>query len=595
MSSLGATLHTEYFNDGTYGRQVHQTGVDGGESWAYTDGLGRSLLQLTRAANNQWVATGLPDRTLADHVVTTYRPVFYSGPTSFPISLGQRQIARQTVLDSLGRPTKVLEPDDSGNATVVVGTTTYHGLGVDVQDSAQRAALLVSKVLLDGYGHVREGDKGDGLDVSITKMQYLATGEPARIAQSHANGSETIVRWMQYDSEGHMVLNAEPNTSFAFSLDPSAIGAMRAWRYAYDDAGKLVGTSDARGCGINYYYDNINREVAEDYSPCLDSQATYTVPNLTTGDGTESFSQYDYPTAGEPLADYGNFAFSLMGRLAARSDRGALTRVAYDGRGRTSRMARQVAVPGPASNMLAVRYAPTWSRRAFRYTDGDQLAVSSTGADVALLQNNAQSDVRYYRDPRGALTSVTSSYDSSDGIPAPLVQFGAPLADGLPTSVTYGDLARTQTTFDSWDNRGRLKHLTTHRNAPALWSGPTNGTYQTHPDATAQLQTYLTKVTIGYQLTDDIGNILDERDFAAWPVGAKPVALNFSNDPLHRLTYTGYNSGGDVQQIPYAKEYINMGGGRWSGDLRATGGCLQSRDSPEFHVRLVWQHHSVDV
>jgi YD repeat-containing protein len=41
--------------------------------------------------------------------------------------------------------------------------------------------------------------------------------------------------------------------------------ALRAWRYVYNDFGDLVGTSDARGCGINYSYDAAGRLLAEDY------------------------------------------------------------------------------------------------------------------------------------------------------------------------------------------------------------------------------------------------------------------------------------------------------------------------------------------
>jgi hypothetical protein len=68
---------------------------------------------------------------------------------------------------------------------------------------------------------------------------------------------------MEYDTLGRMVFNAEPNTSTNFSSTVNASG-VRGWTYAYDIAGRLVGTSDARGCGENIFHDNYGRVIAED-------------------------------------------------------------------------------------------------------------------------------------------------------------------------------------------------------------------------------------------------------------------------------------------------------------------------------------------
>ena len=40
-------------------------------------------------------------------------------------------------------------------------------------------------------------------------------------------------------------------------------------------SGDLIGTSDARGCGQNFYYDGTGRLIAEDYSPCEAHHAPY--------------------------------------------------------------------------------------------------------------------------------------------------------------------------------------------------------------------------------------------------------------------------------------------------------------------------------
>jgi len=43
----------------------------------------------------------------------------------------------------------------------------------------------------------------------------------------------------------------------------------------YNDAGDLVGTSDARGCGKNVQTDGLGRVIAEIYSPCQKSHPDY--------------------------------------------------------------------------------------------------------------------------------------------------------------------------------------------------------------------------------------------------------------------------------------------------------------------------------
>jgi YD repeat-containing protein len=123
---------------------------------------------------------------------------------------------------------------------------------------------------------------------------------------------------------------AEPNTTTNFSADPTTASAapspMKGWRYAYNDNGELVGTSDARGCGSNYIYDTGGRIVVEDYSPCVASQQTYSTPNPTTGDGAEVFYVYDAPDPAVPFQINGGTANEcdvnaglLLGRLVSVS------------------------------------------------------------------------------------------------------------------------------------------------------------------------------------------------------------------------------------------------------------------------------------
>jgi hypothetical protein len=46
---------------------------------------------------------------------------------------------------------------------------------------------------------------------------------------------DDVVRWMQYDSLGRLVVNAEPNTSVGFTPVVGATAGLLSWVYAYDD------------------------------------------------------------------------------------------------------------------------------------------------------------------------------------------------------------------------------------------------------------------------------------------------------------------------------------------------------------------------
>src|SRR5262249_13167674 len=163
------------------------------------------------------------------------------------------------------------------------------------------------------------------------------------ITRSHTADSNKYVRTMKYDSLGRLVENDEPNTS-QHGVQGIPNGAA-IWRYAYDDAGDLVATVDARGCGKNLFYDGAGRLVAEDFSPCLKSHADYTPADPNTGEQTEAFYRYDAPETATPTRFF-------RGHLTSISDRAARTTFAYDGRGMVANTERQLAKPGVPADRL---------------------------------------------------------------------------------------------------------------------------------------------------------------------------------------------------------------------------------------------------
>jgi RHS repeat-associated protein len=383
--------------------------------------------------------------------------------------------------------------------------------------------------------------QGNALELHDTQTTYQPTGEATVIRRTRGQGDD-VVRWMQYDTLGRMVLNVEPNTSVGFTPIVGNTAGLLAWRYAYNDNGDLVGTSDARGCGANFAYDAGGRILAEDYSPCLASQPPYSAPNLMTGDGTEAFYWYDTPdpTVGSvPPEDpdpSGNVdvqgcfvqAALLPGRVASISDRASKTIMGYDGRGRTSCMAKKAAAPGTPSDTLASRYAKTWYAQTLTFDALDRPVTATTGAKVVLDPQN-QSFVTTSYSRRGVVDKVTSGYGA-------LVTSITRAADGPVNSITYGDLASTSTAF-TYDVRRRVSTVQTMRGPPATW--PTSSASES-----SVYQHTLEDALFHYDLVDNPTEIDDLRTASEWPAGAQPVTRTVTYDDLYRATAMGYSTGG---------------------------------------------------
>jgi YD repeat-containing protein len=293
------------------------------EVWGYTDGLGAPLLSLEQADKaagdgGDWLVSGLSRHDGQGLASNLYEPWFYDGdPAAHPLT-PPGSPATSVDRDRFGRVTAVRGPD--GAAMVRHG---YGALAVDSIDEDGQA----EQVTIDGHGRPITAIRRAGGETIVTRIIYQALGEPAVVVRVHSGGPSEVMRWTRHDSLGRMVLNAEPNTSENFSPDPSSAAGMRSWRYAYDDAGQLVGTSDARGCGKNLHYDRLGRLVAEDYSPCLNAHELYSPLDLSAGTGAEVWNRYDFAEPGQ-TGDFGISAANLHGRLVSRLDRAGHTRMA---------------------------------------------------------------------------------------------------------------------------------------------------------------------------------------------------------------------------------------------------------------------------
>ncbi len=148
---------------------------------------------------------------------------------------------------------------------------------------------------------------------------------------------------------------------------------------------------------------------------------------------------------------------------------------------------------------------------------------------------------------RGSVRDVTSSWGALVGA---LVHD----ADGLPQSITYGDVAGTRTDY-GYDDRLRLFTVQTYRGPPALWASP-NYAPPADPTRPTTFQLNLEDLEYSYDEVDNPTEIHDWRDPSAWPVGAKPVSRKIAYDDLYRVNRVDYEYAGgtDPWTDPYAPE-----------------------------------------
>jgi RHS repeat-associated protein len=571
-----ALLHTKTQNGPDHGDAVYQ------EAFAYVDGMGRTVATLVDADKadghdgGNYIAQGLTEYDNKGAARRAYLPWFTDdGPGTFKLSQTPPSAYGRQRYDAFGRQLETYNLDGS-----VSLRSAYHALSVDKWDAADLSAGphqgTYASATTDGHGRTRivteRAHEGKGISARQTITDYLPTGEIEKIARQHDNDTAgAVVRWMKYDTLGRRVLNVEPHTTKNFSPDLSTLpDAMSAWRYAYNNAGDLVGTSDARGCGANYTYDAAGRLTSEDYSPCEAHHAPYSAPQ-SDGTNTEVLYYYDSVPNGAkpPSADFAIEGSLYLGRLAFVADRGALTLTRYDGRGRVTGVARLLANPGAPSNSLADRYAASqWYIRKANFDGADRPVRETTGANVVAPQGStvamldgaaatedpdthektptadvasASAVVTTYT-KRGTVKSVSSTYGA-------LVDHVYRDADGLVTEIGYGDGASTTTSM-SYDDRRRLHSVTTYRGVPTAWSTPLP------PEDKNTRQLILQDEDYSYDEVDNPTEIHDWRTASEWPDGAKPVTRKVQYDDLYRVSQVDYQfeAGTDPWTSPFDKE-----------------------------------------
>jgi RHS repeat-associated protein len=508
-------------------------------SWSFVDGMGRTLASLSQADpsagdGGNWIVSPSPSYDAKGAVQTAYLPFFFTGaPSAYPLNTLPTTGASRMNYDAFGRTIATSAPNGDPTQTYYHPMSTEAWDAEDLKVGGPHYGTFASSAV-DGHGRTAQKTEwvrvNGALESHSVLTQYSPSGQPEVVTRTTSKtGAAPVVRTMTYDSWGRLVLNVDTTAT---------------WRYAYDDAGEIVGTSDSRGCGKNVFYDTAGRELAEDYSPCLATHLPYTAPNLATGDGTEVYNVYDVQ---DP--DAANAGLSPLpmywGRLASVSDRGAKTIPSYDMLGRVVQVAKKVAAPGAPAATLASRYASHWWTKSASYDAADRVVSATTGAEE-LLGTGGSSVVSTNYSARGLPATIAGAYGT-------LIAGSVVDADGRPLKVTYGDAASTSTAMQ-YDPKRRLVSACT---APASATGcPTGSSTGTGQGTLSYFAIGDPGANNGYDGADNPLSIQDLRNPAEWTAGAMPVSRTMQYDDLYRLTSVAYTypGGPDAWTDPFAFE-----------------------------------------
>jgi RHS repeat-associated protein len=543
------------------------------DHYQYFDGYGVALATLDaqglHGAAQQWTVSGAWSRFTNGLPKTQLKPFLYTGdPAQFASGAFYGTLtgpAMTYAYDGLGR---LISTTDYLNQKTTLGyrlgsanVPSNAAIAVTVQDAAQQPAgshnQASTTTYLDYLGRAVKSvahlsSITGGAHYVTTTTAYLATGEPSVITRSEQ--AQTFTRWMLYDSLGRLVFNAEPNTSTNFSATPGAAG-VGGWTYAYNDAGDVVGTSDARGCGENIAHDGVGRVTAEDFSRCDPAQPGYTLPDAS-GNGTEAFYSYD------------NY-----GQLHVAADLAQTTTNTYDGRGRLQKIDRQIATPtSPVSQFLATRYAPNDFTRSFTYDAANRELAATSGADASsLTTHGSEVDITYQ--VQGAIDTVSSSYGS-------LVTATTYDAAGSTIQRSFGDASHLVANY-GYDANERLVNYGLSRS-----NGPWAASYTAMPwsslDPNNTVQGVLTNLVACY---DEVGNPIEVSESPSstcvpsaatgsgapapvssqWPMAAQPASHTYKYWDDYRIkdaatTYKGTSAPNDNFLSPYTAEGLSLNG-----------------------------------
>jgi RHS repeat-associated protein len=560
------------------------------ESWTYLDSLGTILATLSQGDSaDSWIANGIVQRAINGLTLRAFEPKVFSGPdgSAFNIDQPSGRFASYSY-DAMGR---MLSSTTMDNATTVY-TPRPAQFSDEVRDAEQLSpggphSGGFTRFRRDAFDRIVEViqhfEKDPAERDTTTSMSYEASGELSSVFRDSASTFGGFFMQHFYDTLGRRVRTREPNTSAFVDIGGKQVNQSAI--YAYNDNSDLVGTSDARGCGINYLYDKIGRLVAEDYSPCDSLHPPYSPPNLDTGEGVERLHVYDVPAS--PTGTSADAVYA--GHLTATFDLAQKSDVVLDARGRVTLLRRQmrsVSAKAPSAPFASRYAAHVFQLQVLAYDEAGRVLTKTTGAESPELRPpGVGSWITSGYTPRGLVQSVTSSYGG-------LISAQEHDAYGALRSRMFGDAARTAMTIDYTDGRTVQRFKITRPSGP--WLSPSPMYSPPGSSEPNTLQGVLTDVTFGYDLVRNPTEASDASPAAQWPPGARPVARRIMKyDDAYRLRQVDSfyaadtpGSSDDIAVSPFAREE-SIGSIVFPGVDRATNRVRQETFAYDFMGNVI--------
>ena len=544
-------------------------------SRVYVDGLARARATLTYVyGGDQWEQTGIQIVNRRGLPFRAYEAVFVSAagapsPTA-ALSVPQSVLPVETAYDAFGRVTHATERDGAVSSMVYGAAETKAFDALD-RGSDPTFAGTPSIMRFDGHGrtiqqvqalrqpgssdteyiHLRSTYRADGAATTIMRFGSASAAVDATAIVGH-----TVTRVFYFDTAGRRVGTSDPDTNSRSNPDP----ASSSWRYLYNRVGDLVAVRDPRGCGQDFFYDRAGRVVGEAFVSCGEAQpsgeyAEETIPagsiGLTALQSARTVDARSYFDAlpswastftGMPAANF------PRGRATASSDRGQRSIVAYDVRGQSTWLGKQMVliphgatnVPDTLSDPPAVFRSEAINANARVYDTSVTYATTTTYDHLGRVTGRS-----YPRDPdwtasggsgaapavRGAMTYDRRGlpYTTRVSIGALTYQINASMSYGpnrLPTHTTYGATgALTSTWTGNYDVRQR----------------PTRSVVENHRAVVATSAISLGEERTPFDLRyawDEVSNLVRVQDLAPTSErlpGQMPQQQVVTHDSLYRV------------------------------------------------------------
>ncbi|MDC8014963.1 FG-GAP-like repeat-containing protein [Tahibacter soli] len=230
----GAIFRTQIVGDGA------------ATSWTYHDVLGRETLKVAQTFNQ-----GVAGKDLAGACIAYDahgRPVSQTEP-GFLDGSGEPDFVANGSFCTMGRPSAKTYYDVLGRVTDAVGpdqatvSTQYNGLVTTITDPRSKSTVQTRNALGEVVATRDPGATDDPGDDLVVTNEYGVAGDLVRVKRNSGNGdiSDEVV----YDGFGRKVSQTDPD------------GGTRT--YAYNAAGELIRSTDAKGQVTRQYFDALGR------------------------------------------------------------------------------------------------------------------------------------------------------------------------------------------------------------------------------------------------------------------------------------------------------------------------------------------------